>query len=62
MASTVSDGVEEIKIIGKKLKKNQIAIDIIGIGDVSQDQRDKLNALLEAVNQQDNSSIKIVEP
>jgi hypothetical protein len=35
VASTITEGIEELKIICKKLKKNSISLDLIGIGDLS---------------------------
>jgi hypothetical protein len=34
--------VEELRLICKKIKKNNIALDLIGIGDLSAGQREKL--------------------
>lgn len=56
VASTIVENVEELKIICKKLKKNNIALDIIAIGDLSQQQRDKLQAMSDAAKSEVNPS------
>lgn len=49
MASTINDSSEELKIICKKLKKNNISLDIIAIGDLSDKQREILTDMNENV-------------
>jgi 26S proteasome regulatory subunit N10 len=36
IGSTVAEDLETLKILGKKLKKNNIAVDLVCFGDVSQ--------------------------
>lgn len=43
--------------IGKKLKKNNVALDIVSFGEEDGDKGEKLEALLNAVNSNDNSHI-----
>ena len=63
VASTIAENVEELKIICKKLKKNNIALDVIAIGDLSQEQRDKLQAMSDAAKSEVNpSELVFVEP
>lgn len=55
--------MEELKIICKKLKKNNISLDIIALGDLSEQQRQKLQAMNEASKSEvHNCSLIFVEP
>ena len=47
--------------LGKKLKKNNVAIDIINLSD-NLNNLDKLNDLVNAANNSDNSHILSLEP
>ena len=49
VASTITESQEELKLICKKLKKNNITLDLIALGDLSEKQRDTLQAMHEAV-------------
>ena len=49
MASTLNESVEELKLICKKLKKNNIALDLVALGDLSSQQKETLQAMHEAV-------------
>ena len=49
IGSTVQEDVETLKILGKKLKKNNIAVDLVCVGDVTQDQKDKVENFIKAV-------------
>ena len=49
IGSTVQEDVETLKILGKKLKKNNIAVDLVCFGDVTQDQKDKVENFIKAV-------------
>jgi 26S proteasome regulatory subunit N10 len=42
IGSSIKEDTETLKILGKKLKKNNIAVDLVCFGDVSQEQRDKV--------------------
>jgi len=47
--------------IGKKMKKNQVAVDIVSFGEINENES-KLNALMEAVNNQNNSHMVSIPP
>lgn len=55
VASPVRNTVDEMVLLGKKLKKNNVAIDIISFGNVDQN-RDCLNQLYSNTNNSNNSS------
>jgi len=56
VGSPVTTKAENLVQIGKKLKKYNVAIDIISFGNIDQN-RELLNVLLKEVNNSDNSSI-----
>ena len=56
IGSPVQAKQENLKQIGKKLKKYNVAVDIISFGNVEEN-RESLNILLNEVNNSDNSSI-----
>ncbi len=62
MGSTISEHAETLKIIGKKLKKNGVAVDLICFGDCSDDQKSKVEAFMKAVEHEDNSHSLYIEP
>jgi 26S proteasome regulatory subunit N10 len=41
IGSTISEDVETLKILAKKLKKNNVAVDLVVFGDVSGEQTSK---------------------
>lgn len=47
--------------IGKKMKKNNVAVDIVSFGEVDENES-KLNALIEAVNNENNSHMVSIPP
>ena len=47
---------------GKKLKKNNVALDVVSFGEEEEDKAAKLEALLAAVNSNDNSHLVHVPP
>ena len=49
-------------MIGKRLKKNSVALDIVDFGEEEGDKPEKLEALLAAVNNNDTSHIVHVPP
>jgi hypothetical protein len=52
-----------LKIVCKKLKKNNISLDLIGIGDLSEQQREKMQVMNEAVKSEAHScNLIFVEP
>jgi 26S proteasome regulatory subunit N10 len=61
VGSPIQDGVEKMVKIGKQLKKNNVAVDVISLGEVEENQ-DKLNSFIEAVNSSDNSHLINVPP
>ena len=56
VGSKIRQSVEDLVQLGKKLKKYNIAVDIISFGEVD-DNRDHLKGFLDAVNNSNNSSI-----
>lgn len=44
-----------LEMIGKKLKKNNVAVDIVNFGEEDEGKNEKLEALLNAVNNNDTS-------
>eukprot|EP00897_Mesotaenium_endlicherianum_P000497 jgi/Mesen1/10448/ME000082S09953 len=60
--SPVSADADTLVRIGKKLKKNNVALDIVSFGDEDDSKSSKLAALLEAVNSNDNSHLVHVPP
>ncbi len=62
MASTINDSPEELKLICKKLKKNNISLDIIAIGDLSDKQRETLAGMNENVKNEKTCELVFVEP
>lgn len=51
-----------LEMIGKKLKKNSVSIDIVDFGEDDDGKPEKLEALLAAVNNNDSSHIVHVPP
>ena len=56
VGSKIRQSIEDLVQLGKKLKKYNIAVDIISFGEVD-DNRDHLKGFLDAVNNSNNSSI-----
>lgn len=52
----ITDTVEALKKIGKVLKKNEVGVDIISMGEI-EDNEEKLAAFIETVNKNDNSHL-----
>lgn len=46
-----------LEMIGRKLKKNSVALDIVNFGEEDEGKSEKLEALLAAVNNNDSSHI-----
>lgn len=42
--------------VGKKLKKNNVSVDVVAFGDCAEGNRDKLEAFVAAVNKDSNSN------
>ena len=49
-------------MIGRKLKKNSVALDIVNFGEEDEGKTEKLESLLAAVNNNDSSHIVHVPP
>ena len=52
---------QELAALGKKLKKNGIAVDVVLFGEIDAS-RPALDSFIEAVNNNDNSHLLVVEP
>ena len=62
IGSTIAEDADTLKIFGKKLKKNGVSVDLICFGDVSEEQRAKIEVFMGAVQQEDNSHSMFIEP
>lgn len=62
MGSTITEDIETLKILAKKLKKNTVAVDIVCFGDVSEEQVNKVQTFVNTIQNEDNSHCIIVEP
>lgn len=51
-----------LELIGRKLKKNSVALDIVNFGEEDEGKTEKLEALLAAVNNNDSSHMVHVPP
>lgn len=51
-----------LEMIGRKLKKNSVALDIVNFGEEDEGKTEKLDALLAAVNNNDTSRMAHVPP
>ncbi|GER44012.1 26S proteasome non-atpase regulatory subunit [Striga asiatica] len=51
-----------LELIGRKLKKNSVALDIVNFGEEDEEKNEKLEALLAGVNNNDSSHIVHVAP
>ena len=55
IASPIEESEKSLVALAKKLKKNEVAVDVVNIG--QQDNLPKLNAFIESVNKEDNSRL-----
>lgn len=62
IGSTISEDVETLKILAKKLKKNGVAVDIICYGDCSEEQVNKVNTFVATLQNEDNSHCVVIQP
>lgn len=62
MFSPVKYEKKVLEMIGKKLKKNSVALDIVDFGEEDDGKPEKLEALLSAVNNNDSSHMIHVPP
>ncbi|GBG83242.1 hypothetical protein CBR_g36857 [Chara braunii] len=60
--SPVTCELDMLVKIGKKLKKNNVAVDVISFGDEDGRKAEKLEALVAAVNSNDNSHLVTIPP
>lgn len=56
VGSPIADTADGLVKLGKKLKKNNVAIDVVNFGEDSENQ-EKLASFVESVNNSDNSSV-----
>uniref|UniRef100_A0A0D9VRT0 26S proteasome non-ATPase regulatory subunit 4 homolog n=1 Tax=Leersia perrieri TaxID=77586 RepID=A0A0D9VRT0_9ORYZ len=62
IGSPVKYDKKVLETIGKKLKKNNVALDIVDFGETDDEKPEKLEALISAVNSSDSSHIVHVPP
>ncbi|XP_042021410.1 26S proteasome non-ATPase regulatory subunit 4 homolog isoform X1 [Salvia splendens] len=62
VGSPVTYDKKVLELIGRKLKKNSVALDIVNFGEEDEEKTEKLKALLAAVNNNDSSHIVHVPP
>ncbi|CAM0872232.1 unnamed protein product [Alopecurus aequalis] len=62
IGSPVKYDKKALETIGKKLKKNNVALDIVDFGETDDEKPEKLEALISAVNSSDSSHIVHVPP
>ncbi|XP_057784114.1 26S proteasome non-ATPase regulatory subunit 4 homolog isoform X1 [Salvia miltiorrhiza] len=62
VGSPVKYDKKVLELIGRKLKKNSVALDIVNFGEEDEEKTEKLEALLAAVNNNDSSHIVHVPP
>lgn len=62
VASPVEEDTQSLEKIAKKLRKEEIAVDIILIGQREQSQVEKLAKFIETINKNNNSSFFEVPP
>lgn len=62
MFSPIKYDKKVLETIGKKLKKNSVALDIVDFGEEDDGKPEKLEALLSAVNNNETSHIVHVSP
>lgn len=61
VGSPLEDDQKDLVKLGKKLKKNNVAIDVINFGETAENQ-EKLEAFIGAVNSNENSNLLTVPP
>jgi 26S proteasome regulatory subunit N10 len=60
--SPVTYDKKALESIGKKLKKNNVALDVVDFGETDDEKPEKLEALIAACNSSDSSHIVHVPP
>jgi 26S proteasome regulatory subunit N10 len=61
VGSPLRDEIEALRAVGKKLRKCNVAVDVVSFGDVEAN-REKLDAFVTSVNKNNNSNLVVVEP
>ena len=61
VGSPLNEDQKELVKLGKKLKKNDVAVDVINFGETTENQ-EKLEAFIGAVNKNENSNLLTVPP
>eukprot|EP00961_Rhodomonas_salina_P074446 999831-Rhodomonas_salina.2 len=61
VGSPLEDEEKDLVKLGKKLKKNNVAVDVVNFGETAENQA-KLEAFIGAVNSSDNSNLLTVPP
>lgn len=61
-SSPVNYDKKVLELIGRKLKKNSVSLDIVYFGEEDEEKAEKIEALLAAVNNNDSSHIVHVPP
>jgi 26S proteasome regulatory subunit N10 len=61
IGSPLNDELEALRAVGKKLRKCNVAVDVVSFGDVEAN-REKLDAFVASVNKNNNSNLVVVEP
>lgn len=61
VGSPLAEDKETLEKLGKKLKKNKVAIDIVNFGEEAENS-EKLEAFIQAVNSSDNSHLVTIPP
>lgn len=62
VGSSVLEDAETLKILAKKLKKNGVAVDLVCFGDCSEEQLEKGQNFVGALQNEDNSHFLVVKP
>lgn len=62
IGSTITEDVETLKILAKKLKKNNVAVDLVVFGDVTAEQVSKAETFVATLQNEDNSHALVVLP
>lgn len=61
IGSPIGDEAEELRAVGKKLRKCNVAVDVVSFGDVEAN-AEKLEAFMSSVNKNNNSNLVTIEP
>ena len=61
VGSPLRETMEDLKATGKKLRKCNVAVDVVSFGDVEAN-RERLDAFVASVNKNNNSNLVVVEP